>query len=139
MNRQALDYYGEMPDEMKAYLRHNGCHFNKKACEMAVAMMKKKGTSGKMEKIEPYSKEQVDELLKKNGVELENAIGYDHVYVANMVKADRWKSSVEDERHLALAIKDEIDDPDQADGFIMRRWYSDMVGAGIPVMWDDIL
>lgn len=106
---------------------------------MAVSMMKKKGTSGKMEKIEPYSKEQVDELLKKNGVELENAIGYDHVYVANMVKADRWKSSVEDERHLALAIKDEIDDPDQADGFIMRRWYSDMVGAGIPVMWDDIL
>lgn len=139
MNRQALDYYGEMPDEMKAYLRHNGWHFNKKACDMAVSQMRKKGASGKMEKIDPYQKEQVDELLKKNGVELENDMGYDHVYVANMIKADFWKSSVDDEKHLSLMVKDIVDDPDQADGFIMRRWYADMVGAGIPVMWDDIL
>lgn len=140
MNRQALDFYGEFTDEMKKYLRHYGWHFNKKANDYAVSLMKKKNPStGQKEKIEPLSKDAVDELLKRNGVKLENNVGYDYVYVANMVKADRWKSSVEDEMHHALSIKDEIDDDDQADGFIMSRWYSDMIRKGIPVMWEDLL
>ena len=140
MNRQALDFYGEFSEDMKKYLRHNGFHFNKKMCDWAVSMMKKKNPStGKSEKIEVMEKDAVDELLKKNGVTLDNNVGYDYVYVANTVKADKWKSSVEDEKHHALAIKDEIDDDDQADGFIMSRWYSDMVRKGIPVMWEDFV
>ena len=140
MNRQALDFYGEMPKEMKNYLRHNGWHFNKKSCEYAVSMMRKANpASGKTEAVEKMTKDQVEEMLQRNNVKLENLVGYDHVYVAHMVKADFWRSSVEDERHMALMVKDIVDDADQADGFIMHRWYADMIRAGMPVEWEDIV
>ena len=140
MCRPALDVYDDMPREMRSYLRNNGWHFNKKAVEYAVSMMKKKNpATGKLEKIEPFTKDQVDDLLSRNGVQLDNATGLDYVYVANMVKADFMGSSIKDEQHLALHVKDVIVDPDAADGTTMRRWYDTMVAAGEPVEWDEIL
>ena len=134
MCRPALDLYDDMPREMKAYLRNNGWHFNKKAVEYAASKMKKKNpATGKMEKIDPYTKEQVDDLLSRN------ATGLDYLYAANMAKADFLGSSIKDEQHLALYVKDVIDDPDAADGTTMRRWYATMVAAGEPVEWDEIL
>lgn len=138
MNRQALDFYGEFSDEMKKYLRHNGWHFNKALFDFAVSRMKRKN-GGRMEKVEPMTKERVEQLLTQNGIKLENSIGYDAAYVATMVKADFWGSSIEDDRHLALYVRDVIDDADQADGFVMNRWYADMVRAGVPVYWEDFV
>jgi hypothetical protein len=138
--RQPLDLYDDMPRDMRKYLSNNGWHFNKKACDFAVSLMKKENQSTKKkEKIEPYTKEQVDEMLKKYNVVLENNVGYDYVFVANMCKADYLKSSITDEHHLALYVKDTIDDIDAGDGVTMRRWYSTMVANGEMVDWDDIL
>lgn len=139
MNRQALDYYMDMPRAMKSYLRHNGWHFSKNACNLAVTRMRRYNQStGKMEPVEAIGKDEVEDILKRNGIKLENAAGYDHVYVANMIRADFWRSSIEDEQHMARMIKDFIDDKDQGDGFIFARWYSDMIRAGIPVEWEDM-
>lgn len=103
MKRQALDSYFEITDDMSKYLRHNGWHFNKKAFDYATKHMRRKNpSSDKLEAVEPYTKEQVEEILTRNGIKLENAIGYDCAFVATMVKADFWKSSIEDERHLAI-------------------------------------
>lgn len=125
---------------MVSYLSNYGWHFSKKASDYAAKRMKRKNpATNKMEKIEPFSKDQVDELLMKQGIVIDNNKGYDYIYVANMVKADFWKSSIEDEKHLALFIKDVVDDPDQEDGFIFRRWYSDMIGGGEPIMWEELL
>ena len=64
--RMPLDLYDEMPKDMKAYLSHYGWHFGAQACKYAVGMMKKENpATKKLEKIEPYTKEQVDEMLKK--------------------------------------------------------------------------
>ncbi len=63
-------------------------------------------------KIEPITKEQIDKLLKTNGIELKHDNGYDCVYVANMARADYWGSSIADEQHLALFVGDFIDDED---------------------------
>jgi hypothetical protein len=41
---------------------------------------------------------------------------YDSVYVANMCKADFLGSSIVDDVHMALYVKDVIDDPDATDG-----------------------
>lgn len=140
MNRQALDFYGVMPPEMRGYLRYNGWHFNKKMNEFAVSLLKKMNPeTNRMESIEPMDKDAVDELLKNQGIQLENSVGYDYVYVANMVKADFFMSSIEDERHHALMIKDIIDDADQADGFIMHRWYADTIRKGMPIDWEEML
>lgn len=133
-------YIKDRPEEMEIYLSYNGWHFNKKMCDFAVSKMRKRNqTSKQIEPIEPYSKDQVDALLAKYGVQLENSIGYDYVYAANMCKADFLKSSVIDEAHLALYIKDVIDDPDAPDGTTMRRWYVTMVAAGQPIEWSDML
>lgn len=136
----ALDTYDCLPREMRTYLSHNGWHFNKRAVQYAARRMRRKNpTTGKMERVEPLDKDAVDAIMTAQGVRLERAVGLDYVYVANMAKADFWKSSIEDDKHLALLVKDIVDDPDAADGHVMRRWYADMVGLGEPVEWDEIL
>ena len=129
-----------MPMEMKAYLRNNGFAFSKKACEWAISQMKKENPATKKEeKIEPWSKEKVDDLLKKHNITLENNIGYNYVYICNMLVADVYKSSIEDELHLAKAIKDKIDDIDASPRLVFKQWITHMDDSGIPIDWESIM
>lgn len=140
MNRQSLDIWDEFPPEMKKYCKNFGLHFNGKALKCALATMKKKNPStGKMEKIEPWSKDEVDELLKKYNITLENNVLHDYVYVANMAKADYLKSCLPTEKEVALYIKDVIDDPDAVDGQIFNTWLSNRMLQGLPIDWAEIL
>ena len=77
--------------------------------------------------------------LTQNNIKLENNVGYDYVFVGNMCKADYYGSSITDERHFALYIKDTIDDEDAGDGTTMRRWYATMVANGTMVDWEDVI
>ena len=129
-----------MPIEMKAYLRNNGFSFSKKACEWAVSLLRKENQSTKKEEmIEPWNKEQVDDLLKKHNITLENNVGYNYVYVCNMLVADKYKSSIPDESHLALGIKDCIDDPDASPRLVFKQWVTHMDDSGIPIDWGNII
>lgn len=124
---------------MRAYLRNHDYSFSKKACEYAVSMMRKTNTAtGKDEPLDPWGKEQVDDLLKRFNIRLENNIGYNYVYVANMLRADKYKSSIPDEAHLALGIKDVIDDVDCSPYCVFLEWMAKMDGNGEPIEWDDI-
>lgn len=138
--RQPLDIYDDFPRYMRKYLQQYGWHFNKKLCEYAVHCMKKKDHStGKTIRIEPWTKELVKDLLTRKGIELENEQGYDAVYVANMCIADHYKGSIQDEDHMAMFIKECVDDVDAYDGTIMRRWYAGMVASGKIIDWEDYL
>ena len=138
--RTPLDMYDKIPEEMRKYLSINGWHFNKKACDYAVSLMRKRNpTTGKAERMEPVGKELVDAMLAKYGISLENNVGYDYVYVANMAKADFMKSSITDEQHLALYVRDVIDDIDAGDGEVMREWDAKMTSRGMPIEWSDLL
>ena len=76
-----LQEYDIIPREMRAYLRNNGRHFNKKACEWAVKNMRKRNSNtNSSEKIEMKSKDEIDELLKTHGITLNKNKGYDYVY-----------------------------------------------------------
>lgn len=135
-----LQDYDVIPKEMRAYLRNNGRHFNKKACELAVNNMRKyNDTTRRLERIEPLDKTAVDELLKNNGITLDDARGYDYVYVANMCKADFYGTAIEDERHMALYIKCVIDDADAVGGMVFNRWLADCDTKGIAIDWEDLL
>ena len=114
-----LEVYDMKPEGMIAYLRYNGYHFNKKMCDWAVGQM--------------------EEMLETAGLKLDNLVGYDHVYVANMCKADFWGSSIKDEESMARYVKDTVDDVDQKDGFIFNRFYADCCHGGLPIPWDDVL
>ena len=130
--------YDEIPEGMKRYINNYGCHFNKKLCDEAVSRMYKK-VNGKNEKIQPYSKEQVDNLLKQNNIQLERGKMYDCVYVACMCQADYLGKAVPDMNHLAMFVKDMIDDPDAEDGFIFNRFYADCMFMDNPIDWDECI
>ena len=138
MHKEDLTNYDVKPQGMVNYLRYNGPHFNKKLVQFAVSKMYKL-VNGEKKYITPYTKEQVDRMLAEHGVKLNNNELYDYVYVANMCKADFLGSSVIDEEHLALYVKDVIDDKDGYDGIVFNRWYADMVIQGIPIEWEDML
>lgn len=130
--------YDEIPDGMRYYINHYGCHFNKKLCDEASSMMYRE-VNGKREYIKPYTKEQVDALLSSYGIELHNAKLYDAVYAANMCKADFLGRSIPNEEYLAMYIKDVIDDPDAEEGYLFNRYYADSMFMNRPIEWDDVI
>lgn len=131
--------YDEIPDGMKRYINHYGCHFNKKLCEEAVNRMTTEGRNGKIVKITPYTKEEVDRLIANNGIIIERGKLYDHVYVANMCKADFLGRSIPNEQCLAKYIKDVLDDVDAEDGYVFNRFYADCTFMDEPIEWDDMI
>lgn len=139
MNKEDLTQYDIKPQAMINYLRYNGAHFSKALCEYACRKIKKKAPSGGSVSVPMLTKEQVEMMLKEHKVELENNQLYDHVYVANMCKADFYGSSIEDDKHMANYIKDVIDDPDGYDGMVFNRWYADMCKKGIVINWEEML
>jgi len=138
--RIPLDTFDWRPEAMTNYIRHNGWHFSKKACDFATSKMKRLNpATNKLEQIEKYDKERVDELMKKYGITLKYNELYDYIVVFNMAVSDFYKSSLQTEEAVCKFVKDYVDDPDQADGFIFNRWYADCCHAGIPIDWSNIL
>lgn len=138
MYQKKMGSYDEIPEGMKRYINNYGCHFNRKLCEEAISRMYTKD-GVKKEEVKAYSKQKVDELLEMYGVKLKRDKMYDSVYVAAMCLADYFKKSVPDEAHLAMFIKDTIDDPDAEEGFIFNRWYADQMFMNQPIEWDDCI
>lgn len=118
--------YDIRPEGFINYLRYYGQHFNKKLCDFACKQMNKK----------EYSKDKLDTLLQSYNVELPNAKLHDAVYIANWCVNTLYGSSIADEKHLILFIKDLFNkEPD----LIFNRWYADMAKQGIPIEWDDMI
>ena len=134
-NRTPLDTYDIVPEEQRAYLMNYGKHFNEKMYKFAVSQMRDRNNS----RLTPMTKEEVNSKLKEHGVELENNVMCDAAYVMMMAKSDFLGSSIEDEKHLCLYVKDLIDDVDQSDGFIFARFVSDCINCGTPIDWAEML
>jgi hypothetical protein len=129
-----------MPEDMEKYLSFYGLHFNKKLFEFAVSMMKKVDKiAGRTEKVSPVKMENLQVILSRYGVEVEPTDVYDALYLATMVKADFWGSSIEDEEHMARYIKDVICDPDGYEGIVLCRFIADCNAKGIGIFWDMML
>lgn len=138
MYQRRMGSYDEIPEGMKVYLNNYGCHLNKKLCDEAVSRMYTE-VNGKKEYIKPYTKEQVEELLKAYGVKVCEGKLYDACYVANMCKADFLGKSVPNEEHLAKYVKDVLDDADAEEGYVFNRFYADCVFMNKPIEWEDVI
>ena len=138
-NKISLDFWEDMPRDMKKYLKNYGYHFNHKLYKFAVENMYRKKKDGSKEKIEPSEKDKVDEVLKKYNITLENNVMYDATYLYSMAMADFFGKSLPNEQYVAMWIKDKIDDIDQPDGYIMNEWYAKMCFAGIPIDWEEYI
>ena len=124
--REDFTEYDIKPEGFINYLRYYGPHSNKKLCEFACKQMQK------ME----YSKEKLDVLLQSHNIEIQNAKLHDAVYVANWCKNVFYGSSIANEKHFVLFIKDIFD---KESNFIFNRWYADMAKQGIPIEWEDMI
>lgn len=138
MQNTDLTQYDIKPEGMINYLRYYGPHFNKKLLNFATSKMYKKVNNVKTP-VAVYTIDAVNKLIKDHGVILNNNQLYDHVYVANMCKADFLGSSIVDEAHLVKYVKDVIDDDDAYDGIIFNRWYADMCRMGIVIDWEEMI
>lgn len=118
----------EITNETNQYINNYGWHFNKSLCDYAVSLMTRTHKA-----IEPLTKEYVDSILDKYEITLVNNMGWDYIFVANMCKADYYGSSIIDEKHFALYIKDTIDDEDASNETTMRRWYATMQANNIDI------
>jgi hypothetical protein len=126
-----------IPEDMEQYLSFYGWHFNKNLCKFATDMMKREdNASGMLKKITPMKMEELKELLEKYKIELEQNDWYDALYLANMVKADFWGSSIEDEEHMARYIEDVICDVDGYEGIVFSRFLADCTCKGVVIFWD---
>ena len=134
-----LDARDVFPSGMEEYLQTYGWHFSKKMCDWAVSNMYKTTQSGNKTYITPMTKDGVDEILKRYSITLKNKIGYDYVFAANMCLADYMGSSIEDERHIALFVKDYVDDQDGYEELPFTRFYADCIGSGTPIIWEDVI
>lgn len=120
---------------MEEYLEDYGYHFNKRLFEFAVDMMEDR--SG--QPLKPWDKQKTTEFLKALGVTLKNDKGHDAAYVLNMARADYFGSSIADEQHLALFVRDYLDDKDGSPTRAFDEFYIKTVAMGIPVFWDEML
>lgn len=135
-----LDARDRFPSGMEEYLEQNGWHFNKKMCDWAVKHMRKKNKqNGEYTALEPFERERCEAILKQYGVDMSAFIGYDFVYVLNMCRADYYGSSIIDESHMALFVKDYLGDPDGYEGVAFTRYYADCIGKGTLIPWEDML
>ena len=84
-------------------------------------------------------KEEVEEIMKQYNIKLKNDVGYDAVYVFNMAMADYYGSSIPDKQHVAMFVRDYLDDPDGTPTRALDEYVGRCIGAGTPVMWEDVL
>ena len=129
----------DIPEDMKTYLSYYGMNFSKKLYEFAVSNMRRESADGKMEKVKPMSADELKSLLSKHKIEIENNDLYNALYLAAMVKADYWGSSIEDEEHLAKCIEDTLCDVDAAEGQVFARYLADCSVGGCIVHWEDMI
>lgn len=131
-----LDYYEVLPSGMEEYLASHGRHFSRPMLEWAVSLMKdRNGSKGSV-----VEKKDFDNIMKAYGLELNRKDGfYDGPYVWAMAKSDYMGSSITDERHLALFVKDYIDDVDGNKTRPFDEFYINCIAKGIDIPWQDII
>lgn len=125
----------KMASGYEEYMADYGEHFSKKMCQWAVSLMRDKDGNP----IKFKDKEAVEAILTRYGVTVGNDKGYDKVYVMHMAMADFMGSSIEDEQHLALYVKDLLDDPDGYEGMVFNRFVMDCMGSDTPIIWEDMM
>jgi len=128
------DLRTKYPSAMEEYLSEYGYNFNEKLYLFAVSLMRDRSGN----KVQPWDKEKTENFLKSHGVNIDS-VGYNAAYVLCMARADYYGSSITDEQHLALFVKDYLGDIDGSKSRAFDEFYIKCVALGIPIFWDEAL
>lgn len=117
------------------YVDMYGLHFNKKLYEYAVSMMRDRNNN----KVPLIDKEKVTEFLKNHGITLKNDKGHDAAYVYMMARSDYFGSAITDDNHLAMFVRDFLDDIDGSKTKAFDHFVVDCRSKEEPIYWDEML
>lgn len=114
-------------------------NFSRKLALWAVDRMKVEDTAtGKLKPITKRSFDDVMEILKANGVEIQDEHVYNAYYLYHMTLADYQKSLTTD-RLRALYVEETICDPDGEPRNVLDCFAVKMCNAGVPIYWENFL
>lgn len=130
-----LDYYDIRPAGMDAYMSNYGRHISKPMYHWAVSMMRDRNGN----KPKAMTKEETKKMLETFGVKVEHDKAYDVPYTLMMAKMDYYGSSITDDAHLAMFVKDYLDDPDGSPSRAFDELYVKTIALGIPIDWEDVI
>ena len=129
----------DIPEDMRTYLSYYGMNFSKKLYEFAVENMRRESADGRLERVKPLTVDELKNILSKYKINIESNDLYNALYLAAMVKADYWGTSIEDDEHLAKFIEDTLCDVDAADGQVFARYLADCSVKGCVIHWNEML
>lgn len=118
------------------YIEAHGRHFDEALCAWASGRMT---VAGGRTVPGLHTRASLDKLYERTGVRPTREAGHDDVYVANMCLADLWGGSIQDERHLAMYVRDVIDDPDAYEGIVLSRFEADCEATGVEIPWGEAM
>ena len=129
----------DIPEDMRTYLSYYGMNFSKKLYEFAVENMRRESADGRLERVKPLVVDELKNILSKYKINIESNDLYNALYLAAMVKADYWGTTIEDDEHLVRFIEDTLCDVDAADGQVFARYLADCSVKGCVIHWNEML
>lgn len=121
--------------DFEIYFEEYGGNFSKKLYEFAVSMMKDRNGG----KPTVMTKDQVTDWLKNYGITLKNDIGYNAAYTLAMARSDYFGSSIKDDNHLALYVRDVLEDVDGNPHAVFDHFVVDCRAKGVPIFWSEMM
>lgn len=113
--------------------------FSKKLAEWAIHNMEMKDPSSKtMKHVVVRKVDDVQQVLKENGIVLPNEFIYTSWYLFNMAVADYPKTLQNDEQR-ATFVEETICDPDGEVENVLDCFVAKMCNAGIPIYWEQFI
>lgn len=122
-------------DGLVEYIERHGRHFGKALFEFAVSLMR--GRDGRP--LEIWDGERCSAFLKEQGVIPSRGNDHDAAYVVNMARADYYGSSLDDPRHLALFVRDYLDDIDGSPSRAFDEFCAKVKALKTDVPWDKLV
>lgn len=113
--------------------------FSRKLANWAVRNMKtKEAATGRMKPVTVRSVDDVMEILRNSGVDIQDEFMYTAYYLYHMAIADYPKALQSDEQR-AVFVEETICDPDGEPSNVLACFEAKMCNAGVPIYWERML
>lgn len=101
-------------------------------------METKEEATGRMKPVTVRSVDDVMEILRNSGVDIQDEFMYTAYYLYHMAIADYPKALQSDEQRAAF-VEETICDPDGEPGNVLACFEVKMCNAGVPIYWERML
>lgn len=120
------------------YMDANQGHFSKSLAQWAISRMRVRDNKGNLEKLTPVSFDEVETILKEQGIGIREESVYDAWYLYNMCLAD-YRRSLPERKDIAMYIDETINDPDCDPTAVLACFRAKMDTMRVPIHWERYL